>query len=47
MTFLDVVFAALFILGLALAGLLLWLVCALDRVDRDPIWRALGGEDER
>jgi hypothetical protein len=47
MTFLDAVFAALFILGLALAGLVYWLVLALDRVRDDPIWRALGREDER
>jgi hypothetical protein len=47
MTFLDVVFAALFLLGLALAGLVYWLVLALDRVRDDPIWRALGREDEK
>jgi hypothetical protein len=47
MTTLDLIFVALLLLGLAMVGLVYWLVCALDRVDEDPVWRALGREDER
>jgi len=47
MTTIDLIFAALLILGLAMVGLVYWLACALDRVGRDPVWRALGREDEK